>query len=122
MQGFQNPFDDQMDDINRQFGALASSGQLDRQTAMAMRNSVSEAMGLYEQKRQEFATKGKDNDTVARNALATFNEAYGENGSKMLNWLDSWLASLPDPAAQTNPPDAGALGSLNPGSLMRGVA
>lgn len=95
VQGFQNKFDDKVDGVNRQFAELAQSGQLDQASAQQIRDATAQMMAEYENQRQKFAGEGKDNKKVADQALQTFDQAYGPQGSGLLGWMDSWIANLP---------------------------
>ncbi len=91
---FQTKFDAGMSQINQQFSQLATSGQLSKADATALRSQVAEAMKGYEAKRVEFSKGGKDKKRVSEQALQTFNQYYGAGGSKTLSWMDSVIAGL----------------------------
>lgn len=94
VQGYQNKFDQQVGDINKQFWDLAQSGKLTKAMGQQLRDSVKEMMDTYESQRQKFATQGSDEKTVAGQALATFNYWYGQNGDKFLGAMDQAIGQL----------------------------
>jgi hypothetical protein len=94
VQGFQNPFDQRMDQINRQFHTAAQSGQLTRQQALAVRQQVAAIAADYDRKLREFEGKGSDERRVAGQARQTANEQYGANFTGFLGKMDQAIAGL----------------------------
>lgn len=90
----QNPFDKAMDTTNKQFGKAVDAGTLTLADAQTMRDGVKTAMDGYEAQRVKFSGQGSDERKVAKQALSTFNAAYGKNGSTMLDWIDSHIERL----------------------------
>jgi hypothetical protein len=94
VQGFQNPFDKNVGTINEQFYNMANSGQLTSQQAQQMMQQVQQLFANYEQSRQKFGAKGGDYQTVANQALGTFDQYYGNGGSKMLGGMQQVIQRL----------------------------
>jgi hypothetical protein len=94
VRGFQNPFDQQMDQLNRQFHAAAQSGQLSKAQASAIRSEVGQLAAAYQQKLSEFERKGGDERTVGRQARATADKYYGPGFSSFLNGMDQVIQRL----------------------------
>ena len=92
--GFQNPFDQQMDQLNRQFHAAAQSGQLTKEQASAIRDQVAQLAAGYQQKLSEFERKGSDERTVGRQARATADKYYGPGFSTFLSGMDQVINSM----------------------------
>ncbi len=94
VKGFQNPFDQQMDQLNRQFHAAAQSEQLSKEQASAIRDQVAQLAAGYQQKLSEFERKGSDERTVGRQARATADKYYGPGFSTFLNGMDQVIQGL----------------------------
>jgi hypothetical protein len=94
VQGFQNPFDQRMDQINRQFHTAAQSGQLTRDQALAIRQQVAAIAADYERKLGEFERKGNDERRVAGQARRTATQHYGQNFTGFLGKMDQAIAGL----------------------------
>jgi hypothetical protein len=92
--GFQNPFDQRMDQLNRQFHSAAQSGQLGREQAQQIRQAAAEALAGYQAKLAEFERQGSDERTVARQARQTADQYYGPNFQTFLGAMDQVIAGL----------------------------
>lgn len=92
VKNFQNPFDANMSKLNTQFFDLANSGQLTAGQATQIRNAVAEAAQGYQQKLQEFGSRGSDKQKVATQAQATADKYYGPGFSKVLTAMDATIA------------------------------
>lgn len=80
---FQNPFDSQMREIERQYRAAA--GNMTPQQKAVLRQQAQDIAAQYERKLAEFAAKGKDERKVAAQAKATADQYYGPGFTRFLN-------------------------------------
>jgi hypothetical protein len=94
VQGFQNPFDKEMDRFNREFQSAAASGQLTRQQGTQILNAANEAVNEYKRKLNAFALQGSDENTVAHQAKKTADEQYGPNFEGFLGFLSRTVEGL----------------------------
>lgn len=85
VKGFQNPFDQQMAELQRQYQAAKNSGRLSPEQSAQIRSAAQEAANAYQAKLAEFELGGSDERTVARQAKATADKYYGPNFNRFLS-------------------------------------
>lgn len=90
----QGPFGKNLGKAVDGFDRALASGQLDRATAQQARDSIANTIEQFEQARQQFATKGKDNKEVAENARREMAKDFGPNWELILGKMDREIAGL----------------------------
>lgn len=102
----QQPFGENLGKIVNNFNDAMASGQLDRASAQALRDSTQALITNFNNKVYEFAQGGDDKKEAALNAMRTMAEDFGAREdypnlpsySKILGGMDAQIAQLPEAA------------------------